>query len=290
MRLTRRDQLILFTPLAVLLTGWLVLPAVLGLFAAFTTYSPFATSVQFAGLKNFAAVVQDPQFGAAVRNITFFTITAVPLELIIGFGLAYLLRGPMRGRGIWRVLLLLPWLVSPIANGVMWHFLLVGATSILDFASGWLGQADVASPIGDVRFALPAIIGVEIWREAPFVTFLLLPGLSSIPTELWEHATLDGASWIRRVWDVALPALRPLVLAITMLLVGLSLGSFDTVLILTGGGPGTASVTPALYSYNQAFGVNNWPIGAASAWLIAAAVLGAGLVYMKVATPRRAER
>jgi len=85
------------------------------------------------------------------------------------------------------------------------------------------------------------------------------------------------------VFVVALPTLRPLLLAVTMLLVGLSLGTFDTVLILTGGGPGTASLTPALYSYNQAFIINNWPTGAASAWLIAAAVLCVGLLYMKLA-------
>lgn len=283
MRLTRRDRLVLFAPLAVLLSGWLGLPALLGLLATFTTYSPFTTSVHFAGLNNYVAVVQDLQFGAGVRNIIVFTLVAVPLELALGFALAYLLRRPIRGRGLWRVLLLLPWLVSPIANGVMWHFLLVGATSILDFGAGFLGQSTVASPIGDVRLALPTIIAVEIWREAPFVTFLLLPGLASVPNELWEHATIDGASWIRKVLDVALPALRPLLLAVILLLVGLSLGSFDSVLILTGGGPGNATVTPALYSYNQAFVINNWPIGAASGWLIAAAVLGVGLVYLRLA-------
>ncbi len=283
MRLTRRDRLVLFAPLAVLLSGWLGLPALLGLLATFTNYSPFATSVHFAGLKNYVAVVKDLEFGAGVRNIIVFTLVAVPVELALGFGLAYLLRRPIWGRGLWRVLLLLPWLVSPIANGVMWHFLLVGATSILDFGAGWLGQSTVASPIGDIRLALPTIIAVEIWREAPFVTFLLLPGLASVPNELWEHATLDGASWIRKMFDVALPALRPLLLAVTLLLIGLTLGSFDSVLILTGGGPGDATVTPALYSYNQAFVINNWPIGAASGWLIAAAVLGVGVVYVRLA-------
>jgi multiple sugar transport system permease protein len=282
-RLTRRDRFVLFGPLAVLLIGWLGLPALAGLVATFTTYSPFATSVHFVGLNNYLAVVRDLQFGAGVRNIIVFTLVAVPVELALGFCLAYMLRRPIRGRGLWRVLLLLPWLVSPIANGVMWHFLLVGATSILDFGAGWLGQSTVASPFGDVRLALPTIISVEIWREAPFVTFLLLPGLASVPNELWEYATLDGASWIRKVFDVALPSLRPLLLAVTMLLIGLSLGSFDSVLILTGGGPGNATVTPALYSYNQAFVVNNWPLGAASAWLIAAAVLGVGLMYVRLA-------
>jgi len=182
-KLTRRDRTILFAPLVVLLGGWLVLPAVLGLFATFTTYSPFTTSVRLSGFANYAAVAGDPQFGAAIRNIVIFTVIAVPLELAIGFGIAYLLRRPMRGRALWRVLLLAPWLVSPIAAGVMWHFLFSGTTGILDFALGWIGLPEVASPVGDLRLALPAAVAVEVWRVAPFVTFLLLPRLVSIPNK-----------------------------------------------------------------------------------------------------------
>ena len=117
---------------------------------------------------------------------------------------------------------------------------------------------------------------------APFVAFLILPGLLSIPPERWEEATLSGASWLHRVKDIALPSLQPLFLAIAMLMIGLSLGTFDSILILTGGGPGTSTTTPALYSYSQAFSANNWPLGAASAWLIAAGVLGIGLGYIRL--------
>ena len=289
MRLTRHDRVFLFAPLALLLAGWLVLPALLGLLATFSTYSPFATSVQFSGLANYAAVVRDPLFGAAARNVAVFALVAVPLELTIGFSVAYLLRRPFRGRAALRVLLLLPWLTSPIASGVMWHFLFGGATGIVDFVLGWLGRPDLPSPLGDPRFALPTVIAVEVWRMAPFVTFLLLPSLASIPGERWEEATLSGASWIGRVRHVAIPAVRPLLLTITMLLTGLSLGTFDAVLILTGGGPGTATVTPALFSYNRAFGVNDWPVGATSGWFIAAAVLGAGLIYLRLSRTRVVE-
>jgi multiple sugar transport system permease protein len=286
-RLTRRDRIVLFAPLAVLLGGWLVLPAVLGLFATFTTYSPFTTTIQLAGFANYAAVVQDPQFGSAIRNIAVFTTLAVPLELVVGFAIAYLLRRPMKGRALWRVLLLAPWLVSPIAGGVMWHFLFGGATGILDFAAGWFRLPDVASPIGDLRFALLAAIAVEVWRMAPFVSFLLLPGMLSIPKERWEEATLAGASRIQQIRHVAIPELRTLLLTVAMLLVGLSFGAFDTILILTGGGPGTATLTPALYSYSRAFQTNDWPVGAASGWLIAAGVIAVGVVYIRLARKRR---
>jgi multiple sugar transport system permease protein len=287
-RLTRRDRIVLFAPLAALIGGWLVLPAVLGFFATFTTYSPFTTSVRFASLANYAAVLQDPQFGAAIRNIVLFTAIAVPLEMVVGFGIASLLRRPIKGRALWRVLLLGPWLVGPIASGVMWHFLF-GTTGMFDFVLGWLGLPEVASPVGDLRLALPAAIAVEVWRVAPFVTFLLLPGLASIPNDRWEEATLVGASWIQQILRVAIPELRMLLLTVAMLLVGLSLGTFDTILILTGGGPGTATLTPALYSYSRAFQTNDWPVGAVSGWLVAAGVIAVGAVYLRLAR-ERAER
>ena len=285
MRLSRRDRVVLCVPLAILLVGWLVGPAVLGLLATFTTYSPFATGARFVGLANYAAVLQDPQFAAAARNIVLFTVLAVPLELIAGFAIAYALREPLRGRSALRVLLLLPWLISPIGSGVMWHYLLGSTNGIADFILAWFGVT-VTSPLGDIRLALPAVVAVEVWRLAPFVAFLLLPGLVAIPRERWDDARLSGASWLQGVAAVAVPAVRPLLLTVTMLLIGFALGSFDAVLILTGGGPGNATLTPALFSYASAFETNDWPAGAASAWLIAAAVLFIGGVYVRLASER----
>ena len=285
MRLSGRDRLLLLAPLAILLLGWLLGPAALGLLATFTTYSPFATTVSFVGLANYAAVLQDPQFSASARNIVVFTVLAVPLEIVAGFLIAYALREPLRGRSALRVLLLLPWLISPIGSGVMWHFLLGSTNGIVDFVLGWFG-ASAPSPLGDLRLALPVVIAVEVWRLAPFVAFLLLPGLVAIPRERLEDARLSGASWLRQVTHVAVPSVAPLLLTVSMLLIGLALGSFDAVLILTGGGPGTATLTPALYSYASAFETNDWQAGAASGWLIAAAVLVAGVVYVRLAVER----
>jgi ABC-type sugar transport system permease subunit len=279
-RLTRRDRIVLLAPLALLLGGWLLVPAVIGLGATLTTYSPLTTSVALAGLQNYSHVVHDPQFIEAARNVVIFTVVVVPLELSLGFAVAYLLRRPIWGRSWWRGLLLVPWLVSPIASGVMWHFLFGTTTGIANFVLGWLGRPEVASPAGDLRLALPATIAIEVWRVAPFVTFLLLPGLLAIPEERWEQATLAGAPWYRRLFDVAIPEVTPLLLTVGMLLTGLSLGAFDTILILTGGGPGTATLTPALYSYDSAFVTNDWPLGAASAWLIAGGVAAVGAAYV----------
>lgn len=288
MRLSRRDRVVLWAPLGVLLVGWLVGPAVLGLLATFTTYSPFATGASFVGFTNYADVLRNPDFIIAARNIAVFAALAVPLELVVGFAIAYALREPLRGRAALRVLLLLPWLISPIGSGVMWHYLLGATRGIPGFVLAWFG-ASASSPLGDVRLALPVVVAVEVWRLSPLVAFLLLPGLVAIPRERWDEAKLSGATWLRQVVDVAVPSVRSLLLTVTMLLIGLALGSFDAVLILTGGGPGNATVTPALFSYASAFESNDWRAGAASAWLIAGAVLIIGGLYVRLASERDGE-
>src|SRR5205085_3295743 len=142
------------------------------------------------GFGNYRAVLADPQFAVAFRNILAFTLASVPAELLIGFVIAYLLRESFRGRGLVRVLLLIPWLVSPIANGVMWHFLFNSSTGLVNFWFALLHLPQQPSPLGLRGWARPAVMGVEIWRTTPLVSFLLLPGLLALPAEQWEAATI----------------------------------------------------------------------------------------------------
>jgi multiple sugar transport system permease protein len=282
MKLTRPERAFLYGPLAIVLSIWLLIPALLGFVATFSNYAPVEPSVVWVGLRNFQGIFSDRTFAAAARNIAVFTLAAVPLQLVLGFCVALALRRPFRGRALTRLLLLLPWLVSPIASGVMWHFLFASETGFLGFAFRSAGLPAPPSPLSQHGLALLTVVFVETWRVAPLVAFLLLPGLTSIPRERWEDATIDGLSRLGKIRHVALPALRPLIVAVSMLLIGGALATFDSVLTMTGGGPGTETVTPALYSYNKAFTFSAWPIGAASGWLIGGAVLLAGLAYLRL--------
>lgn len=283
MKLSRAERLVLYAPLALVLSVGLLIPAALGLISTLSNYAPHQISVGWVGARNFQVILADRSFAAAVRNVGLFTLAAVPLQLAVGFGLASALRRPFRGRTFARVLLLLPWLVSPIASGVMWHFLFNTQSGLLGFMYRSIGLQAPPSPLSQ-HTALLVTVLVETWRVAPLVAFLLLPGLERIPRDRWEEAEIDGLSWLGKSRHVALPSLRALILAITMLLVGGALSTFDSVLTMTGGGPGTETMTPALYSYSKAFTFSAWPTGAASGWLIGGAVLLAGLAYLRVST------
>lgn len=277
----------LLAPLAGLVVPFLLWPALFGLVASFTSYGPLETQLRFVGLDNYGAILGDPQFAIASRNVAVFTAAAVAAELVLGFAIAYLLREPFRGRALVRIALLVPWLVSPVANGVLWHFLLNPSLGPLDFVRASVGLPIGPSPLGISGLALPTLIATDVWRKAPLVGFLVLPGLLAIPRERWETATLEGARLLDRVRLVALPPLLPLLLTIAMLLIGETLGTFDSVLILTGGGPGSETLTPGLYAYQQAFRTNDWRLGATAAWLVAASVLLVGAMYVRASRGSR---
>ncbi len=272
--------MLLLLPLALVMLPFLIWPVIAGFVYSFTNYAPGQLHIQWAGLQNYLAVVGNYAYQKSWANILVFAAASVILELAIGFFIAYLLREPFRGRGILRAMLLVPWLVSPIANGVMWHFLLNLQWGILNFARSWLGLAALPSPLGLAGLALPVAIATHVWHDAPLAGFLLLPGLLSIPDAHWEQALLEGASLFNRIRLIALPWLRPLLLTIGLLLAGSALGAFDAILILTGGGPGLATITPALFSYQEAFQFYDWPLGVTSSWLIVLSVVLVGAGYL----------
>ncbi len=276
----QRQRLLLLVPLALLLVPFLVWPAILGFLSSFTDYTPTQAHIRFVGARNYAGVLADGQSRLAFRNIGGLTLMVVPAELIIGFAIAYALREPFRGHGLVRVLLLIPWLVSPVATGVMWHFLYSTDVGLLNF---WLASLRLPlqpSPLGLSGLALLAVAMVDTWRKAPLVSFLLLPGLLTLPSEIWEQIRVEGAPLGSQVRHILLPWLRPLLLTVALLLIADTLSTFDSVLMLTGGGPGSRTLVPALYSYQQAFQAHSWPAGVTLAWLVTGVVLLVGIGYL----------
>ena len=279
---SRWQQFLFLAPLMLVMVPFLIWPALLGLFTSFTNYVPFQhTPVQFVGLENYADILSDSDFQAATHNIIVFTVITTTVELAMGVTIAYSLRRPFRGRSLVRFLLLLPWLVSPVANGVMWHFLFNSQVGIVNFWPALLRLPQPPPPLSS-GLAIFSVMAVDIWRKVPLVSFLAVPGVLAIPSEQWDQAAIEGMSLYNRIRHVVLPHVWLLLLTITLLLIGDSLGTAEGLWELTSGGPGSETITPGLYSYARAFHSNNFSRGATSAWLIALAiiVIGAGYVLL----------
>jgi multiple sugar transport system permease protein len=278
--LSRRQQWLFLAPFILLIVPFMIWPALFGLFTSVTNYVPFQkTPLKFVGFTNYQRILSEADFQKAIVNIFVFALFSVSIALLLGILMAYRLRNAFRGRNLVRFILLIPWLISPVANGVMWRFLLHANNGIPQYWGELARLSSIPSFLGH-GLALPTIIAVDIWRKAPLVMFLVLPGLQYIPSAYWDLAALEGMNLRVRLRHIVLPHLRLLLLTITLLLVSDALATSESILILTGGGPSSETITPGLYSFNQAVTVFDWVRGATSAWVIAVAVLVVGLIYL----------
>jgi len=270
-------------PAAILLLGFLVVPAAFGLFNTLTDSSPGANTWHFVGLENYRALFSDNTLGIAFGNALLLTLITVPTEAVGGLVIAGLLRRPFPGRSFVRALLLAPWLVSPLAAGVMWHFLYNTQVGLTGWIAGILGGATPPSPLSNPHLALPSVALVDIWRMTPLAAFLLLPGVLAVPQDEWDQAILMGLTVLTTWLVVVIPRIRLLLLTVLLLLIAQGLTTFDTIFVLTGGGPGSLTTTPALYAYGLAIQGHDWPLGSTASWLLAGLVLAIGAVYIVLA-------
>jgi multiple sugar transport system permease protein len=275
-----RQRWLFLSPFILTVVPFVIWPALFGFFTSFTNYTPFGTTpIRFVGLQNYSQVLASIDFQKSMANMVIFTFITLAMNMLLGILIAYALRTSFRGRSFVRFVLLIPWLISPIANGLMWRFLLkssAGLPPYLTALAGDPGGPNVLRP----GLALLTVMVLDIWRKVPLVTFLVLPGVESISNAYWDLAALEGMNLTVRLRHIIFPHLRVLLLTVALLLIGDALGTSESLLMLTGGGPGTETMMPGLFSYQQAVNVFDWTSGATSAWLIAAVMLFVGIVYV----------
>ncbi len=165
----------------------------------------------YVGLENYRYIAQDPAFRAALENTAIFTVAAVAVELVLGLAVAIVLHQAFKGRAVLRSIVLLPWAFPLSVAAVLARLMLQDQTGIVSTLLTEVGlvHGSILSSRGDL---LTAAIVVDVWTSTPFVAYLLLAGLQSIPSSVLEAATVDGAGPFQRLWHVTLPLLRPAML------------------------------------------------------------------------------
>lgn len=209
---------------------------------------------RFIGLENYRELlVEDPFFWQVVRNGFVFTIGSVLLKLIVGMVMALVLNQPLVFRGLWRGLLLMPWVAPTVVTALSWRWIL-DLTGVLNLILRDLGLMTTSIPwLAQYGTAMFSLILVNTWRGFPFFGITLLAGMQAIPQELYEAAEIDGASVWQRFRYVTMPSLRTVILVVTILSVIWTFNDFSIVWLLTGGGPGHATDVFATYTYKLGF-------------------------------------
>jgi multiple sugar transport system permease protein len=216
----------------------------------------------------------DPRLGHAALVTVAFAAVSVTLEMTLGLLFALALDAAWRMRGLLRAIAVLPWALPSAVMALSWRWIFndtAGLATALAMAAGLTDQP--VAWLGRPGLAFATVVVADVWKATPFVTIILLAGLQSIPRELYEAMSLDGAGPVRRFVWLTLPLLRPAIaLALSFRLIQ-AVGVFDLVWVMTGGGPADATRTVALYIYDVVFRFVRPDYGAAVTALVAVALV-----------------
>jgi multiple sugar transport system permease protein len=208
----------------------------------------------FVGLKNYVDAFSDQRFSNSLIRTLIFTGFSVSIEFILGLSLALLLHQSFKGRGLARACVLIPWILPPAIMAMAWRWIFNDTYGILGDLLNKIGL--VEGPIawlGSPTLAMTSIIFADVWKTAPFIALILLAGLQSIPQDLYEALSIDGAGAFRRFTVITLPLLRPYIAVAILFRTIQAFGVFDLVWVLTGGGPGGSTQVTSLYIYDTVF-------------------------------------
>jgi trehalose/maltose transport system permease protein len=254
----------------------LVVVALVAVYPLFETFRLSFTKTRLAsareprnvGFENYINLLQEDAFRASLWHTVVFTVSSVALETVLGLAIALVIHSNFRGRGGVRTAMLVPWAIPTVVSATMWQWmyhdvfgvvndLLVYRLHILDAKGAWL-----ASP----ATALPAIIAVDVWKTTPFMALLLLAGLQIIPTDVYEAATVDGATKVQQFFQITLPLLKPALLVALIFRTLDAFRVFDVIYVMKQFAPETMTV--AVYARQQLIDLARLGRGSAAAVII----------------------
>jgi multiple sugar transport system permease protein len=262
--------------------GYPVVKNVLMSFQDYSTSTFYTGEAPWVGFANYASVLSSSLFSTSLINTALFTAGSIAGQFVLGLGLAVFFKRKFPLNGILRSLLLLPWLLPLIVSSAVWRWILDKDSGALNNFLEGLGLISTGVPwLTSTSLALAAVVGVNIWIGIPFNVTVLYGGLQDIPDELYEAASLDGATGWRAFRHVTWPMLRPVVSVVLVLGVVYTLKVLDIILGLTNGGPANSTQTIATQSYALSFQDFKFGEGAAMGNILVLISLVFAVLYLR---------
>jgi multiple sugar transport system permease protein len=239
----------------------------------------------FVGLEQYQSIVQDSDFFHSLWVTGVFTISAVSIEFWAGLGLALLFRRRLAGKSIYRLAILVPMVVPPVVVGLIWQYMLFPHSGLLSYYSGEVATfLGIEAPtfLSSPGSALATLVLVDVWQWTPFMFLILHAGLASIPNEPYEAAEIDGASPWRIFWTITMPLLKSSILIALVIRTMDAFRTYDTIAVLTGGGPGNSTETLNIMLTNQGFKFFDASRAAALSLIMFVIILALSSIFVRV--------
>jgi multiple sugar transport system permease protein len=236
----------------------------------------------FTGVANYARTLADEVFATAAKNTLVLSVSVVTLELLVALSLSLLLNTPgLRFRSVYLAILLIPLLISPIAVGLIWRLLLHPDLGAINWALGLVGLPKQEWLSGSTT-AMPTIVGVDVWHETSLMLVIILAGLTALPRDPIEAASVDGANSWQSFWTVTLPLLMPVLLVAVLIRMIAAMKTYDLIYVLTRGGPGSSTETISYSIWKNAFTSLDMGRSAAASFLLLIAILVLTVILVRV--------
>ncbi|ASJ01121.1 carbohydrate ABC transporter permease [Thermococcus gorgonarius] len=240
----------------------------------------FIPGFKFVGVRNYILVLKKPEFWHSLMVTVAFSLVSVTLETMLGLIFALILNEEIKGRGLLRAIVLIPWAVPTIISARTWELMYNYSYGLFNWIFSQVGLGAI-NWFGTPISAFFAVVFADVWKTTPFMTLLLLAGLQAIPKDTYEAAIIDGASMFQRFWHITIPLLKPvLIVAVTLRTID-ALRVFDIIYVLTGGGPGGATTSISLLAFNY-YNLGDYGVGSAISIITFLTVLSFTVVYLKI--------
>lgn len=268
---------------------FLVYPALTSLFFSFTNWDGLSPTYEIVGVDNYVKMTQDPVVQQALLNNLIWTVVTIVVPVVLGLTLAMVLNGKVRGKTVLRLLFYTPCVLPLVSIASIWGWLYNPDSGVINVVLRTVGLGDLAQPwLGQDSTALWAVMVPAIWLRTGFPMLLYLAALQGIPDELYEAATVDGASRSQQFWHITMPSLRPahyIVLALSLID---SFKVFDMIYAMTYGGPGTATQVMGTWMYANVFQYYQAGYGTAIAVVITVIAVAVSIPYVLSQTKEHA--
>ena len=231
---------------------FVLIPVSFSMFLSFMRWDGF-TAMTFNGINNFTAIFMESVFRQAIVRTFRYTVSCVALTTFASLGLAVSLNKQLRGKNFFRSVMFFPHVASIVSIAVVWRLLFMRDVGPINIFLRFIGITNPPGWFSTTRWALTGVIIVSVWKSMGYYMIVYLAALQNIPRELYEAASIDGASGFQAFWRITVPLLRPATFFVVLMLTIGSFKSFDIIFALTEGGPGNATTLISNYIYNKAF-------------------------------------